>query len=251
MLLSPDPRPVYDEHMAERFYLPDNLTPGQFTIAGPEAHHMCQVLRLQIGDLITLFNGDGHEYPARIVTIKKSQVELSVLEQRTVQRERSRAVTIACPLPKGDRAAFLVEKLTELGVTRYQPLRTGRSVVHPGEGKMEKLCRYVIEASKQCGRNVLMDVEPLSTWEDLVCQPGLPEARFLADVSGTIPLNSSAALQGNEIIIVLGPEGGWSAEEIALGVQHHWQVVTLGPTILRIETAALAAAVSVLSEPRP
>lgn len=212
------------------------------SLSGPEAHHLSHVLRLQTGDEVTLFNGDGAEYPACIESIKKSLVQLNVLQKRHVDRERARAVTIACPLPKGDRAAFLIEKLTELGVRRYVPLQTTRSVVHPGEGKLEKLSRYVIEASKQCGRNVLMSIEPVSDWESLASQADLPAMRALADVTGTQLI--SALPTSRECIIALGPEGGWTAEEIARGTGHGWQLVTLGPSILRIETAAIAAAVA-------
>jgi len=225
--------------MSERFYLPDELIPGSFSITGPEAHHMANVLRLKPGDGITLFNGNGHEYPARIESVHKTQVEVQITGELTTQSERPRRVTIACPLPKGDRAMFLIEKLTELGVHTYIPIKTRRSVVHPGEGKMDKLQRYVIEASKQCGRNVLMQIEPLCFWEELVTVP--KPVKWFADASGT-DISTIHEVPAGEMLIVLGPEGGWTDEERHEARSARWQIVKLGPAILRLETAALAAA---------
>lgn len=225
--------------MSERFYLADELIPGAFSITGPEAHHMANVLRLKAGATITLFNGNGHEYPARIESVHKAQVEVQITGELTTQTERTRRVTIACPLPKGDRAMFLIEKLTELGVHAYIPIKTRRSVVHPGEGKMDKLQRYVIEASKQCGRNVLMQIEPLCFWEELVTIP--KPVKWIADASGT-DFSASHHASTEEAIIVLGPEGGWSEEELHEARSARWQIVKLGPAILRLETAAIAAA---------
>jgi len=226
--------------MSDRFYVAEPLAPGPMSLTGPEAHHIAQVLRLKAGDEVTLFNGDGHEYPTRLELVKKSHLEVHVLEVRAISREASCAVTIACPLPKGDRALFLIEKLTELGVTRYLPLRTRRSVVHPGEGKMDKLQRYVIEASKQCGRNVLMIIEPMMEWSELVKEPFVGE-RWMADAMGT-SLVTNTFPRITSTIIALGPEGGWTADELAEGRVQQWKIVSLGKSILRIETAAIAAA---------
>lgn len=226
--------------MSERFYVADSLECGPYSIVGGEAHHLAQVLRIQVGDNITLFNGNGHEYRAEVENVHKNQVAVNIVDDSVVNRERTRHITIACPLPKGDRAGFLIEKLTELGVASYQPLKTQRSVVHPGDGKMDKLHRAVIEASKQCGRNVLMNIEPLRPWNEVVSDTSLPGRRYLADTT-TTPLTLPSSKE--PCVIALGPEGGWSSEELELAHQHHWQSVSLGPAILRIETAALAAAV--------
>src|SRR5262245_8562482 len=140
--------------MSERFYINCPLSPGLVELDGPEARHLATVCRLRPGDAVTLFNGDGLEYPARVTQVGKKQVSVEVLAVESPQRELGFPLVVAAPLPKGDRAQFLIEKLTELGVTNFVPLSTARSVVHPRETKIEKLERYVIEASKQCGRNV-------------------------------------------------------------------------------------------------
>src|SRR5262249_43170441 len=142
--------------MANRFYISCPLQPGLVTVQGPEAHHLATVCRFRPGDQVCLFNGDGHEYPAQIVSVARRSVTLDILGVETPVREAEVRMEVAAPVPKGDRAQFLLEKLTELGVSTFVPLRTEHSVVHPGETKLERLQRYVTEASKQCGRNTLL-----------------------------------------------------------------------------------------------
>src|SRR5438876_1273189 len=144
--------------MADRFYVNCRLAPGNVQLRGPEAHHLATVLRARPGDAVCLFNGDGAEYPAVVVEAGKNQVILDVTGRDTPQHELGCRLEVAAPLPKGNRSDFLVEKLTELGVTDFVPLRTRRSVVHPRPTRLDKLERTVIEASKQCGRNVLMRI---------------------------------------------------------------------------------------------
>jgi 16S rRNA (uracil1498-N3)-methyltransferase len=226
--------------MAERYYVRCPLGPGPVTLDGDEAHHLRAVCRARPGDLVTLFNGDGREYAAAVTAVERRHVDLEVTASSAPARELPHALTLAAPLPKGDRAALLVEKLTELGVTTFQPLRTRRSVVHPGEGKAEKLQRQVIEASKQCGRNVLMGVADLAPWEAWATRADLPRQRLLAHPTGE-PWRPDL-LRPEDSVAAVGPEGGFTDEEVALARNAGWRVVALGPRILRVETAALAVA---------
>src|SRR5262249_19912616 len=166
--------------MADRFYVNCPLGAGVVVLEGAEAHHLATVCRVRPGDTVLVFNGDGRQYPARVTAAGKRSVTLEVLAAEQPQRELPFRLEVAAPLPKGDRGQFLIEKLTELGVKAFVPLRTRRSVVHPGEGKQEKLERYVIEASKQCGRNVLMQIEDVADWESYCRRDGLPALRILA-----------------------------------------------------------------------
>jgi 16S rRNA (uracil1498-N3)-methyltransferase len=226
--------------MSERFYINCPLMPGPTLLQGPEAHHLALVCRLRAGDEICLFNGDGREYPARVLATSKRAVQLEVLGVAQPRRELACPLEIAAPLPKGDRAQFLIEKLTELGVTTFVPLLCARSVVHPGAGKIDKLERYVIEASKQCGRNVLMHIAAPVEWA-AYCQPGdVEELRIVAHPSGGAMDWSGANL--TKIRCAVGPEGGFTDDEIAMATAHGWRVVNLGPRIMRVETAALVLA---------
>jgi 16S rRNA (uracil1498-N3)-methyltransferase len=226
--------------MAERFYTKSPLELGPFSLGGPEAHHLAVVCRLRPGDRVYLFNGDGRQYPAVVDTIQKHNVALNVTGMEAPARELGFRLEVAAPLPKADRAAFLVEKLTELGVTSLVPLRTARSVVLPRETRLEKLQRTVIEASKQCGRNVLMHIEPLIAW-DAFCSRGQDTMDKILAHPGEDMIVDYPSMAGDRIIAV-GPEGGFTEEEVALARAAGWRAVGLGPRILRVETAALLLA---------
>jgi 16S rRNA (uracil1498-N3)-methyltransferase len=133
--------------MADRYYVDSALAPGQVELSGPEAHHLATVCRLRPGDAICLFNGDGREYAAEVVAVGRRHVTVRIHGVAAPEREHRFHIEVAVTLPKGDRAQFLLEKLTELGVASFVPLRTERSVVHPRDAKLDKLHRYVIEAS--------------------------------------------------------------------------------------------------------
>jgi 16S rRNA (uracil1498-N3)-methyltransferase len=234
--------------VSERFYVEQPLSVGRVSLDGPEAHHLATVCRLRPGDAVTLFNGDGREYAARVVSAGKRVVELEIISEATPAREVGFRLEVAAPLPKGDRAAFLLEKLTELGATAFTPLRTARSVVHPHEAKLERLQRHVIEASKQCGRNVLLRVGPLTDWASFV-GADLPARRLVAHTGGEA---LSAAGSPGDVALVVGPEGGLTDVEVEQARAAGWRVVGLGPRVLRVETAALTltawAALSAASE---
>jgi 16S rRNA (uracil1498-N3)-methyltransferase len=230
--------------MAERFYIDFPPLPGELDLTGPEAHHLAAVCRARPGDRVCLFCGDGREYPAQVVAVAKKLVTLRVEEPIAPPRELSFPLVIAAPMPKGDRADFLIEKLTELGVTTFIPLRTARSVVHPREAKLDRLQRQVIEASKQCGRNVLMKIEPLTDWADWCGRGELPPTRLLAHPgsearAGFDTLGPTAA--------TVGPEGGFTDDEVAAALARGWTCVSLGARTLRVETAAIAMAVRLSS----
>ncbi len=226
--------------MADRFYVNCPLGPGPVALTGPEAHHLATVLRARPGDAVCLFNGDGAEYPAVVAEVHKKQVALDVTGRHTPKRELDFRLEVAAPLPKGDRGDFLVEKLTELGVTRFVPLRTRRTVVHPKDARLDKLERAVVEASKQCGRNVLMEVGPPTAWEAYCTGADLPALRLVAHAGGEpVP----AVDRAGGVAVAVGPEGGFADEEVESARAAGWRVVGLGPRVLRVETAALALAV--------
>jgi 16S rRNA (uracil1498-N3)-methyltransferase len=222
--------------MSERYFVDQPLAVGPVGIVGPEAHHLAVVCRVRAGDRVYLFNGDGRQYQATIAEAGKRGVRLDIDAVEEPSRELGFRLELAAPLPKGDRGQFLIEKLTELGATEFVPLRTARSVVHPKD--IEKLRRYVIEASKQCGRNVLMRVAPVTEWHEYASRRELPSLRLLAHPGG----QAIAGGDRTDVTCAVGPEGGFTEEEVALAQGLGWRIVSLGSRTLRVETAALVLA---------
>lgn len=233
--------------MSERFYVSFPLAVGPILLDGPEAHHLATVCRLRIGDEVCLFNGDGQEYPARITHAARREVGLDIFAAQKPERELPFTLEVAAPLPKGDRCQFLIEKLTEIGVTSFIPLMCHYSNTHPRESKRDKLERYVIEASKQCGRNTLMTIGELTPWEKYVGREDLEGSRILAH-PGTMSRPLRELVASHPIRVAVGPEGGLTEEEVALAVERGWQTVNLGPRILRVETAALVLAARITED---
>jgi 16S rRNA (uracil1498-N3)-methyltransferase len=229
--------------MSERFYVNSPLALGTCVLDGPEAHHLAVVCRVRAGDRVYLFNGDGRQYPALVNAVHRKIVEMTVDAVESPQRERLSPIEVAAPLPKGDRATFLVEKLTELGVTTLVPLCTQRSVVHPRETRLEKVQRTVVEASKQCGRNTLMRVAQPANWQEYCRRAELPTGRAIAHVGWNGNGNDSAKSSPlSPQVVAVGPEGGFTDEEVNLAREAGWRMVDLGPRILRVETAAILLA---------
>jgi 16S rRNA (uracil1498-N3)-methyltransferase len=200
-----------------------------------------------------LFDGSGREFPAVIDRVGHGEVRLTILDRQEVDRELPIRLMLAVALPKGDRQKWLVEKAVELGVQRLIPLKTERSVAQPVAQALARLQRSVIEASKQCGRNRLMQIAQPQNWPDLVATTrdiptrilAHPEGQARATERGHQPQAPLAAALSDPVLLAVGPEGGFSAEEIALAVDAGWRVVDLGPRILRVETAAIVLAAMV------
>jgi 16S rRNA (uracil1498-N3)-methyltransferase len=202
-------------------------------------------MRAKAGTEITLFDGTGSEFAARVERVGRSEIELTVLERREVSRESAVEITLGVALPKGDRPKWLVEKATELGVGRLVPLLTERGNQRETPSAIEKLRRAVIEASKQCGRNRLMEIaEPLGLSHYLAAAPA-SHVRLIAHPTSaptTVPGTVSEKRCQEPFSLAVGPEGGFTDAEVAQAVEHGWTAVELGPRILRVETAALALA---------
>jgi 16S rRNA (uracil1498-N3)-methyltransferase len=234
--------------MSERFFIEPAITGNHALLSGSEVHHLAGVMRAKVGDEITLFDGSGCEFRGRIESLKKDRCQLAILERRELSREPGVAIVAGVALPKGERQKWLVEKLTELGVTQLVPLLTRRGVVQPGEQAAARLRRSVIEASKQCGRNRLLEIaEPVEVGAWFASVP-VAEVRLVADPAG-VPWGQALAGGGGmtKVVFAVGPEGGFTDEEVEAGKSHGWQPVSLGRSILRIETAAIAFAASAVA----
>ena len=222
--------------MADRYYSAEPIEGSSATLSGNEAHHLLHVMRARPGDEVIVFDGHGGEFAAEISNCGRSEVELTVGPRLDVERELPYRVTLAVALPKGDRQRWLVEKAVELGVSTLIPLQCDHSQRNQSE-PTAKLLRYVIEASKQCGRNRLMDVAAPSVFSELLKTHA--DVRLLAHPDGD-PLGDTQLNDQCSLLIAIGPEGGFSAEEVSNATDAAWQIVGLGKRILRVETAALA-----------
>jgi 16S rRNA (uracil1498-N3)-methyltransferase len=170
-----------------------------------------------------------------------------VLDRHEVDRELPLVLTLGVALPKGDRQRWLVEKAVELGVTRLAPLRTARGVAQPVDRAVERLRRTVIEASKQCGRNRLMEVLAPQELGDYLAGPSGEAARWIAHPGAAAPdLSAGDAPRASDaphpVYLAVGPEGGFTPEEVELARAAGWRPVGFGPRTLRIETASVALA---------
>jgi 16S rRNA (uracil1498-N3)-methyltransferase len=231
--------------MPDRFFVAEPISGPTALLAGAEAHHLIHVLRAKPGLAVTLFDGSGAEFPAHVTRLGRSDLELAIDGRNEPNRELAIHVTLGVALPKQDRQRWLVEKVVELGVGRLVPLLTARGVAQPSPEALDRLRRTVVEASKQCGRNRLMEIAPGQTPADFFAGFTDSAVRWLAHPGG-IPLQAAlnAAAPATEIALAAGPEGGFTTEEVAAAQSRGWQTVDLGSRILRIETAACALAVA-------
>ncbi len=233
--------------MADRYFVEATSPDQTARLTHQEAHHLAHVLRAKPGAQVVLFDGTGREYDATVTRVGRSEIELAIDNTREVDRELSTTITLAVALPKGDRQRWLVEKATELGVARLVPLMTERSNDRETESALNKLRRAVIEASKQCGRNRLMEIaapvrltDYLASRVETLASPDnrTPEWQLVAHPGGTLCQFATPTPAG--VTIAIGPEGGFTNTEIGNLQSAGWQLVGLGTRILRIETAALA-----------
>src|SRR6476659_1655951 len=171
--------------MAERFDSPHPITAGCMMLDGAEAHHLLHVMRASAGDEVTLFDDSGAEFKATVETLRRADAELRIIERREIDRELPFELVVGVALPKGDRQKWLVEKLTELGVTSLVPLMTERSVAQPNDSALERLNRSVIEAAKQCGRNRLMEIRAPKAWSDWLTQSTGDRRCLIANPGGS------------------------------------------------------------------
>lgn len=234
-----------------RFHCPALLAPGAELDLPPGAARHVQVLRLQPGDSITLFHGGqgegdpGGEFDATVLRMGRSDVRVLVGAHHNIEREAPRAVHLLAGITANERMDWLVEKATELGVASITPLVAERSVLKlKGERADKKIAHWqavAVAACEQCGRNrvpVVHGAVDLASW--VRAQATGAQRLLLSLRAGTAPLHTAVAPAG-PVVFLSGPEGGLSSAEEDLALEHGFAPVTLGPRVLRAETAPLAA----------
>ncbi len=229
-----------------RFYTPFHADQKNIWLDSSEGHHVVHVKRLKIGDSLTLFNGKGDECSAEIIEIKENRVKVELYQHKTTSKENQVKIDIAFAIPKGKRSHLLIQKCTELGVHKLIPTNYERSIVKlkiDSSSKIEKWQKISIEASKQCGRNTISEICDIVDFGNM-----------LKDIDNyDLPLfacnqldadNLKNTLQEypdlNNVIIFIGPEGGFTSNEIEMAKRSGCKFVNLGQLILRVETAAIA-----------
>jgi 16S rRNA (uracil1498-N3)-methyltransferase len=182
------------------------------------------------------------------VAVDRHQVVLVAEGPPITETSPPFSVILATAIPKGERFDWLVEKATELGVDAFIPLVTERSVVDPGERKLQRLRRTIVEASKQSRRNRLMILHPARAWADLVGSAAETFAvRLIATPHGLPPSRWPGLAGTKTVLLAIGPEGGFSRTEESLAKSEGWHAIQISPHVLRIETAALAGIAAVMT----
>ncbi len=225
-----------------RFYCPTPLATGlALNLPAGAARHV-QVLRLQPGDVITLFNGEGGEFDATVTRMGRSDVEVEVGAHHAVEREAARAVHLLAGITANERMDWLVEKATELGVASITPLVAERSVLKlKGERAEKKLAHWqgvAVAAAEQCGRNRVPPIHPAVTLTEWLKKSSPGERWVLSLSEGTQPLPRQASQA--PVTVLSGPEGGLSPGEESAALGAGFTPVSLGQRVLRAETAPLA-----------
>jgi 16S rRNA (uracil1498-N3)-methyltransferase len=246
--------------MMRRLWLPAPAFEGvRATLLAAAAHRVRDVWRLRPGAALCVFDGAGQERAATVEAASPRAVALTLGEAVVPLSEPPRPLVLGCAFPRGSRGDWLVEKATELGAARLVALDAGRAVLRPGAGRLERWRRVAVEAAEQCGRAVVPAIaavppgagaEVLGASTLLLADPAA--ASTIAEVVAPAPKH-----EASPAALLVGPEGGWAPEERARWLAAGAQPVSLGPRVLRVETAAvvglaqLAAATGALGAGAP
>ncbi|HEY8172460.1 MAG TPA: 16S rRNA (uracil(1498)-N(3))-methyltransferase [Dehalococcoidia bacterium] len=240
----------------KRFHVPPGtLDADNVQLDGAVAHRMSRVLRLRAGDEAALFDGDGFEARVRLDAVDDRAVTATVLERYEGLAEPLVKVSLYQSITKGERFDWLLEKGTEIGVARFVPLITARSVIKPSDGsaRVDRWHRIVVEAAEQCGRTVVPKVDApvriddaLAAATGVVIVPYEAAGEMALDVQRALNADIDALFALSEVSIFIGPEGGFEEAEIERATAAGAVLVTMGRRVLRSETAGLVAATLVL-----
>jgi 16S rRNA (uracil1498-N3)-methyltransferase len=229
-----------------RVYVDSPVTAGKrLVVSGSAANHITRVLRLRSGDALTVFDGSGGEFGARVEEFRKEAVVVSVDEHRTLDRESPLSLTLAQGISRGERMDWIIQKATELGASRIVPVFTKRSVVRLDDKQAERKLQHwraiAVSACEQCGRNRLPDVAtPVDFFDVLPAESSPGATRVLLSPAGDLRIDDLQEV-GNGITVLIGPEGGLEDVEQETAIAAGFKPVRLGPRVLRTETAAIAA----------
>ena len=234
--------------MLPRLYCPSPLALGAIVDLAPSAaHHAARVLRLSCGDKVILFDGNGSEFPARLLGGDQAQIEACT----PMDREAPLQITLAQALPSGDKMDWVVQKAVELGVACIQPLAARRSVVRlSGERERKRIEHWqqvAVSACEQCGRNRVPSVEPLLDLPRFLGLAARSQGTRLLLAPEAAPRLRELSPPSGRVTLLIGPEGGFENDEIQAATAAGFSAIRLGPRVLRTETTGLAAVAAMLA----
>lgn len=227
-----------------RVYVDTDLQTGQrLSIEGSAGNHVARVLRLRVGDALTLFNGQG-EYGGSIQEMRRDTVLVNVLEQREVERESPCQLILVQGISRGERMDWVIQKATELGVSQISPVFTERSVVNLDEKQASRKIQHwrsvAIAACEQSGRNRVPDITPPLDLYDLLERGSTPGSALLLSPRASMRMADVPSAEAGATVLI-GPEGGLADVEQETAIRSGFTPVRLGPRVLRTETAAVCA----------
>jgi len=221
-----------------RLFIKQGICKGKVRITGDEARH-AKVLRLKKGDKVEVFDKQRITGLGTIEKVDKNSVEISILSTSKV-RKTGILRALACSAPKNKRFDMLVQKSTELGIDKFIPIITKRSVVKPRETKIERLKKIAVEAAKQSKRKTIPEISSAISVEEIIQNSSEYDAKLIASIKGKRIKEVLKSVKPKKIICLIGPEGGFTDEEINLALENGFKAVNLGDNILRVETAGIA-----------
>ncbi len=231
-----------------RFYVAQGVNNEIVSISDAEQlHHLKDVLRLKVDDVVTVFDKEGNEYNCFIRELNKKQAVLTVKEKRPIPGKKVK-ITVACAIPKGDKMDEIIDNLTQLGVDSIIPLETERVIVKLDAGKKEARLRrwrkIAQSAAQQSQRNSLPLVQPVTEIENLISQSRDFDLKLIPTLAGERNLIKEAIdrAKPDNILVLIGPEGDFTPQEIELAQSAGFIPVSLGDSVLRVGTAAVSAA---------
>ncbi len=229
-----------------RLFCP-GLVEGLNVLNEAESHHGIATLRLQQGHQAELFDGLGRVGIGTVVAASKKSLRLDVVDALISTAPPTLLLTLAVAMPRSHRQGYLIEKCTELGVSAIWPMSTDRAVAKPGDGSIDKWKRRAIEACKQSGNNWLPSIEPVLTFGEVLAKSTSFDLMLLADACTNQSIGDRLASLVNctSLLVMIGPEGGWSDSEREQAVSAGVGGVALAAYTLRTETAAIAACCAV------
>ncbi len=234
-----------------RFFIDDSLSVGaRVNLSQQQSHQVANVLRLQSGDQIVLFNGDGSEYRAVISEIDRSATAVDIVSTEVGFTLPGPPIHVALALIKSDRFEWALQKVTELGAERFIPMITEHSVislrVDREARRRERWLKIAAEASEQSGRCTIPAIDPVVAFDDLICRIDATQTYLLWEEESTTALTAMRFDPDRPIVLLVGPEGGFSSAEIEMAKQAGVKTASLGHLTLRAETAAVAAAAMIV-----